>query len=105
MRFIETPLFTKELNKLLDDENYRALQLALLLRPEQGVVIPGSNGLRKLRWRIKGKGKRSGCRVIYYLDKRQETFYMLLVYTKSKQDDLTSEQIRILSKLIQEELR
>ena len=41
MRFIETPIFTKELQHLLEDEEYRALQLALLFRPEQGGLIPG----------------------------------------------------------------
>ena len=105
MRFIETPIFTKDVDNLLQDEEYRALQLALLLRPEQGVLIPGSGGLRKLRWGLKGKGKRGGCRVIYYWDKRQESFYMLLVYPKSKKDDLTPEQARALSKLVQEEFK
>ena len=60
MRFTETLIFTKELQNLLEDEEYRALQLALLFRPEQGVLIPGSGGLRKLRWSQKGKGKRGG---------------------------------------------
>jgi len=50
MRFIETPIFTREVRNLLQGEEYRALQLALLLRPEQGVLIPGASGLRKLRW-------------------------------------------------------
>jgi len=54
---------------------------------------------------IKRKGKRGGCRVIYYWDKNQEAFYMLLVYPKSKQDDLTPAQIKVLSKLIQEEFK
>ena len=105
MCFVETPIFTREVCNLLEDEEYRALQIALLLRPEQGVVIPGSGGLRKLRWGLRGKGKRGGCRVIYYWDKRQEAFYMLLVYPKSKQDDLTPEQIKVLSKLVQEEFK
>ena len=105
MRFVETPIFTRELRNLLEDEEYRTLQLALLLRPEQGVVIPGTSGLRKLRWGLKGKGKRGGCRLIYYWDKRQEAFYMLLVYPKSKQEDVTPEQIKVLSKLVQEEFK
>jgi mRNA-degrading endonuclease RelE of RelBE toxin-antitoxin system len=105
MRFIETPIFTKELQNLLEDEEYRALQLALLFRPEQGVLIPGSGGLRKLRWSQKGKGKRGGCRVIYYWDEKQETFYMLLAYAKSKQDDLTPAQMKVLTKLVKEELK
>ena len=105
MRFIETPIFTEELHHLLKDEEYRALQLALLFRPEQGVLIPGSGGLRKIRWRQKGKGKRGGCRVIYYWDKKQETFYMLLVFAKSKQEDLTPTQMKVLTKLVKEELK
>ena len=105
MRFIETPIFTKELKNLLEDEEYRALQLALLFRPEQGVIIPGAGGLRKLRWRQKGKGKRGGCRVIYYWDEVHETFYMLLAYAKSKQEDLTPAQMKVLTKLVREELK
>jgi len=49
MRFVETPVFTRAVTALLDEEQYRALQLALALRPEQGDVIRGSGGLRKLR--------------------------------------------------------
>ena len=49
MRFVETPIFTSTLRQTLDDPAYRALQLALVLRPEQGRVIVGSGGLRKLR--------------------------------------------------------
>jgi len=60
MCFIETPIITGEFKNLLEDEKYRALQLALLFRPEQGVLIPGSGGLRKLRWSQKGKGKMKG---------------------------------------------
>ena len=105
MRFIETPIFTKELQNLLEDDEYRALQLALIFRPEQGVIIPGAGGLRKLRWRQKGKGKRGGSRVIYYWDEVHETFYMLFAYAKSKQEDLTPAQMKILAKLVREELK
>ena len=50
MRFVETHVFTDLVCKRLGDDDYRALQIALLLRPEQGPVIPGSGGLRKIRW-------------------------------------------------------
>lgn len=49
MRFVETPLFTRIITGLLDDENYRSLQIALMLRPEQGPIIRGTGGLRKVR--------------------------------------------------------
>jgi len=105
MRFIETPIFTREVRGLLKEEEYRRLQLALLLRPEQGDRIPGTGGLRKIRWGALGRGKRGGARVIYFWDPAEETFYMLLVYSKSRQEDLTPEQVRVLKRLIREELK
>jgi mRNA-degrading endonuclease RelE of RelBE toxin-antitoxin system len=77
MRFVETPVFTAALRRHLDDDTYRALQLALVLRPEQGPIIPGGNGLRKLRWFAQGRGQRGGLRLIYYWDPASQTFYML----------------------------
>jgi hypothetical protein len=68
MRFIETPVFTRTLVALLDDEEYRYLQLALLQRPAAGALIPKGGGLRKLRWSLPGRGKRGGLRVIYFWD-------------------------------------
>lgn len=104
MRFVETPIFTARLRAHLDDDSYRALQLALVLRPEQGSLIPGSRGLRKLRWGIEGRGKRGGLRVIYHWDARREVAYMLFIYAKSEQGDLTREQVKILARLVREEL-
>ena len=105
MHFVETPIFTEIVQDLLGEEEYRALQLALLFRPEQGALIKGSGGIRKIRWGAKGKGKRGGCRVIYYLDKLQEQIYMLFAYPKSAQGDLTPAQIKTLAKLIKEEFK
>jgi len=105
VKFIETALFTKEVQALLEDDEYKSLQIALLLRPERGSMIPGSGGLRKVRWARKGMGKRGGIRLIYYWDKKTESFYMLLIYSKSKKDDLSQDQLRILNQLIKEELK
>lgn len=104
MRFIETPVFTASLRGLLDAEGYRQLQVALLLRPEQGALIRGSGGLRKLRWGALGRGKRGGLRLIYHWDQTAELFYMLYAYPKNVQDDLSQAQLRILRRLVQEEL-
>jgi mRNA-degrading endonuclease RelE of RelBE toxin-antitoxin system len=105
MQFVETPIFTKEIRAALPDDQYRALQMALALRPEQGAIIPGSAGLRKLRWGGKGHGKSGGFRLIYYWHKETETIYMLYVYAKNRQEDLTPEQRRLLSRIVREEFK
>jgi len=105
VRFVETPVFTGLDSKRLDDDDYRALQTALLLRPEQGPVIPGSGGLRKIRWSAEGRGKRGGLRVIYFWDKTSSTFYMLFLYQKNQQGDLSATQIRALARLVREEFQ
>jgi mRNA-degrading endonuclease RelE of RelBE toxin-antitoxin system len=105
MRFIETGIFTERVTDLLDDEEYRALQLALIFRPEQGPIVRGSGGLRKIRWVSRGRGKRGGTRIIYYWDEEEETFYLLLVYSKTRQEDLTPQQVRELGRLVREEFK
>ncbi len=103
MRFVETHVFTALLQRHLDDERYRQLQLALMLRPEQGPVIKGSGGLRKVRWAPAGIGKRGGVRVIYYWAPGDTVFYMLFIYAKNDQGDLTPRQTRELAKVVREE--
>jgi mRNA-degrading endonuclease RelE of RelBE toxin-antitoxin system len=77
----------------------------LVARPEIGNVIRGSGGLRKVRWAAPGRGKRGGVRVIYYWAANQEVILMLLIYGKNEQDDLTSEQLRLLKRLVNEEFK
>ena len=60
MVIVETPTFTKLIKELLSDEDYRALQEALVSRPDAGDLITGSGGLRKIRWSLEGKGKKGG---------------------------------------------
>jgi hypothetical protein len=103
--FIETPVFSSQLHGLLSDEEYRALQLALALRPEQGALIPGSGGLRKLRWMLRGRGKRGGLRVIYFWDPAEDGIYLLFLYPKNRQEDLTPDQLKRLRRIVQEDLQ
>jgi hypothetical protein len=105
VRFIETPIFTEDIESELSLEEYRQLQLALLLRPTQGDLIRGSGGLRKIRWRRPGMGKRGGLRAIYFWEAMSETFYMLTVYRKNDQEDLTPKQVAIMRRLVKEEFK
>jgi mRNA-degrading endonuclease RelE of RelBE toxin-antitoxin system len=66
MEFIETATFTKMVNTLLTDEEYRGLQNELVEDPQRGDLIKGGGGIRKLRHAVQGRGKSGGVRVIYY---------------------------------------
>ena len=103
MKFIETSIFTKQVQKLLPDENYRMLQSALMFRPDAGPVISGSGGLRKIRWKLPGSGKRGSLRLIYYWDP-PESIYMIFMYRKTDQENLTPLQVKTLKKLIKENM-
>ncbi len=105
MRFVETPVFTRESRRWLDDERCRALQSALLLPPEQGAVIRGSGGLPKLRWAGPDTGKRGGLRVIYYWATAEDAIFMSFIYSKGEQGDLTPSQVKVLGRLVREEFR
>src|SRR6266478_2218942 len=77
MVFYETPIFTEQVVEFLDDDSYRELQSVLIREPESGNLIPRSRGLRKIRWRAAGRGKRGGIRVIYYLVSREDDLHAL----------------------------
>jgi len=101
MVIIEPPIFTKRIQELITDEEYRLLQIHLVNRPDGGKIITGSGGLRKLRWSAGGHGKRGGIRVIYYWFTGHNTILFLYAYSKSEQDDLTIDQLRQLKKIIE----
>lgn len=103
MVIVETSIFTRQVIELLTDDEYRDLQELLAGRPDAGSIIIGSGGLRKVRWGIRGRGKRGGTRVIYYWAVRQEQLLMLFVYPKNEMDDLSREQLKTLRKIIEEE--
>ena len=100
MVLAETTVFTRLINRYLDDDQYRALQAVLSANPDAGDVIPGSGGLRKLRWRLADRGKRGGLRIIYYRVVLTEQIYLLYVYAKNEQTDLTRDQLRILRQVV-----
>lgn len=103
MQIIETSVFTRQVQSLLTDEEYRELQNVLVTHPDLGKVIRGSGGLRKVRWSAGKRGKSSGVRLIYYWYVAGNQILMLLIYAKSKQDDLTPQQLKMLRKIVEEE--
>jgi mRNA-degrading endonuclease RelE of RelBE toxin-antitoxin system len=107
IRFIETPVFTRRSVELLTESEYAALQSALVLRPEIGDLIPGTGGLRRLRWlqSRRGKGKRGGVRVVYFWYVEEGLIYLLIAYSKDEKDDLSASEKRILRSLVEQEFK
>lgn len=101
--FIETPLFTKLVTEYLSDEEYTQLQAYLAENPEAGTVIRGSGGVRKVRWSMKGRGKRGGLRVIYYIRLPESEFWMLTLYPKNVADSIPAHTLRAIRKEIEDE--
>jgi len=101
--FLETPVFTRQIRELVEDDQYRELQSILVARPDAGDLISRSGGLRKIRIAASGRGKRGGARVIYYWVVAKDQIFLLLAYAKNAQEDLTEEQVKTLRALVRQE--
>lgn len=89
LEFVYTEEFSDSVRGLLDSERLRALESELLERPEEGAVIAGTGGVRKMRFALPGRGKRGSIRVLYVYVKVDCRIYFLLVYPKNVRDTLT----------------
>jgi len=85
--FIESSIFKRVLPLYLDDDEYSDLQQFLMQNPEAGEVVPGSGGVRKIRWSRPGMGKRGGLRIIYFVRYQPNEFWMLTLYAKAKREN------------------
>lgn len=98
--FIEAPFFTRTLDRYLDDDGYHELQRHLTEHPESGNVVPGSGGVRKLRWAAEGRGKRGGLRVIYYLRLAHGQIWMLAIYGKNVTENIPAHLLKSMKEAI-----
>jgi len=92
--FIETKLFSRLRESYLSDDEYAKVQKALIENPERGAIVPGSGGVRKLRWSQPGRGKRGGIRIIYYAKVAEGLIFMLTVYAKNEEGNIPAHILR-----------
>jgi len=100
--FIETRLFTKLVIEYLTDEEYGALQESLMRNPDVGPVIPGSSGIRKIRWAAQGRGKRGGYRIIYYVRRTHGVIWMLTMYPKNVAENIPTRVLKQIRKEVED---
>ena len=95
---VETEEFLADVQGVLSEEEQDDLILYVAHFPEAGDVIPETGGLRKLRWSGKGKGKRGGSRVIYYFHDVQIPLFLMAIFAKNVQADLSPRERKALTK-------
>jgi len=102
VEFIEASAFTRYVYEYLSEDEYVGLQIYLFRHPEAGRVIPGSGGIRKVRWALSGKGKRGGVRVIYYFKRQDDEIWLLTIYSKSEIENIPAHVLRQIAKEIED---
>lgn len=91
---VETPTFLKSAEKLWTEQDRVEFVNWIASHPKAGDVIPESGGLRKVRWTRQGSGTRGGVRVIYFNVLEDGKIWLLIVYAKSKFDNLPKALLR-----------
>jgi hypothetical protein len=86
---VETPEFVTRTRALLDEDEHQALIAHLAAHPTAGDLVPGTGGVRKLRWALAGRGKRGGARVIYFFHSAVLPLFALTIFTKNERVDLS----------------
>ena len=99
MTVVETERFLKDAEPLLGDSGRAELVAFLGANPSAGEIMPQTGGVRKLRWALSGRGKRGGARVIYFYHSGDRPLYLLMVYAKARQENLTAEEKKAVRKL------
>ena len=101
--FIETVIFTKRWAELgLTDDNLAELEKFIMENPDAGDIIQGTGGLIKLRWKLPGKGKRGGTRILYVDFVKYSKTILINCYSKKEKDNISDKEKAVYKKLIKE---
>jgi hypothetical protein len=96
---IETPIFLRYAAEVWSDEEREAFVDWIASHPDAGDLIPGTGGLRKVRWSRAGMGKQGGARAIYFIRPNGDEIVLLLAYAKAKFDNFSSDYLRRVKEL------
>lgn len=99
---VEIGSFARAIASMLSADEIADLTFQIASNPDQGEIMPGTGGVRKIRWAIQGRGKRGGARVIYYYYDREVPIFLLTAFAKNERTDLKQAQKNELRKLVKE---
>ena len=100
MTIIETDRFLKDAQSLMQDSERMEIVAFVAANPEAGDLVPETGGVRKLRWGLRGRGKRGGARVIYYYHSDRLPVFLLAAYAKNEKANLSKAERNAMKKLI-----
>lgn len=99
---LETRSFSVDAKRLMTEEELAELTMYVATNPREGEIIPRTRGVRKLRWPLLQKGKRTGARVIYFHHNRSMPIFLLAIYSKNQKIDLSETEKRQVKNLVTE---
>ena len=99
---VETLLFQRQWPLYWTEEERGAFAAYIAENPAAGIVVPGSGGIRKVRWGRRGLGKSGGVRVIYFIQVAQGEVVLLTLYAKSKTNNLTGQKLKEIRRALEE---
>ncbi len=100
MQIVATTTYERAARKLLAVSERDAMERSIAADPLAAPIIPGSGGIRKMRWAGSGRGKRGGVRTIYFHDSEMATIYLLTIYAKADREDLRPGDLKAWTRLV-----
>ena len=97
---VETPSYLADVERLFSSEERRAIVDRLASDPTCGVVIPGSGGIRKVRFGFGARGKSGGARIIYLFSGTNLPVFILAAFAKNEKANLSASERNALSKMV-----
>jgi mRNA-degrading endonuclease RelE of RelBE toxin-antitoxin system len=97
---VETPTYLADAERLFSPVERAAIVDRLAADPTCGVVIPGTGGIRKVRFGFAGRGKSGGARIIYMFSGETLPIFILAVFAKNEKANLSAAERNAMSKLV-----
>ena len=100
MAVVETERFLKDVERMMSESERAELVAYMGANPEVGEIMPGTGGVRKIRWALPEKGKRGGARVIYYYHSERLPVFLLAAYAKNEKANLSNAERNAMQRLV-----